>query len=54
MLNAEPPPESANRDTPTVAFAPIGAAALAGVATATVLAIWLAFYFLVFAPRTLP
>jgi hypothetical protein len=56
MLNAELPPERANREErlpPTVA-APIGAAALAGVATAIVLAMWFAFYFLVFTPRSLP
>jgi asparagine N-glycosylation enzyme membrane subunit Stt3 len=33
---------------------PIGAAVLAGIATAIVLAIWVGFYFFVFAPRTVP
>jgi hypothetical protein len=31
---------------------PRGAVALAGIATAIVVAIWFAFYFLVFVPRT--
>jgi hypothetical protein len=31
----------------------IGAIALAGIATAIVLALWFAFYFLVFAPRAI-
>jgi hypothetical protein len=33
---------------------PIGAAVPAGIATAIVLAIWVGFYFFVFAPRTVP
>jgi hypothetical protein len=56
MLNAEPP-ASANQDEEVariVASGPSGAAILAGLATAIVLAIWLAFYLFVFAPRSLP
>jgi hypothetical protein len=57
MLNAEPPPASANHEENLehiVASGPIGAATLAGLATAIVLAIWLAFYLFIFAPRNLP
>ena len=54
MINSEPPPTHDNDRTRLVASGPIGAAALAGVATAMVLAIWVAFYFFVFAPRSVP
>jgi hypothetical protein len=33
---------------------PLGAAALAGIATAIVVAIWFAFYLFVFIPRAVP
>jgi hypothetical protein len=35
-----------------VAAGPVGALALAGIAVALVLAMWFAFYFIVFLPRT--
>ena len=56
MLNSEPPTRENQDDAVArvVASAPIGAAALAGLATAIVVAIWLGFYFLVFVPRSVP
>jgi asparagine N-glycosylation enzyme membrane subunit Stt3 len=57
MLNSEPPLTGANKDEAVariVASGPLGAALLAGLATAGVLAIWLGFYFFVFVPRSLP
>jgi len=54
MINSEPPPTHDNGTTHPVASGPIGAAVLAGVATAIVLAIWVGFYFFVFAPRSVP
>jgi asparagine N-glycosylation enzyme membrane subunit Stt3 len=54
MINSEPPPTHDNGTTRLVASGPIGAAVLAGVATAIVLAIWVGFYFFVFAPRSVP
>ncbi len=57
MLNSEPPSTSADRDEAVaeiVASGPIGAALLAGLTTAAVLAMWLAFYVLVFVPRSHP
>jgi hypothetical protein len=57
MLNSEPPLTGANKDEAVariVASGPLGAASLAGLATAVVLAIWLGFYLLVFIPRSLP
>jgi asparagine N-glycosylation enzyme membrane subunit Stt3 len=54
MINSDPPPTQDNTATHLVASGPIGAALLAGVATAIVLAIWVGFYFFVFAPRTVP
>jgi|307.fasta_scaffold06263_3 asparagine N-glycosylation enzyme membrane subunit Stt3 len=56
MLNSEPP-TSENQDDAVarvVTSGPIGAAALAGLATAIMVAIWLGFYFLVFVPRSVP
>ena len=56
MLNAEPPavPNEKEKLAHIVASGPIGAAVLAGLSTAIVLAIWLGFYLLIFAPRSLP
>ena len=56
MLNAEPPTVANEEEklAQIVASGPIGAAVLAGLATAMVLAIWLGFYLLIFAPRSLP
>jgi hypothetical protein len=54
MINADPPtsPAGADRDVDdVVAQGPSGALALAGIATACVVAIWLAFYLFVFLPR---
>ncbi len=47
MLNS--PDAAENRDA--VGGRAVGAAVLAGIATAIVLLIWFAFYFLVFLPR---
>jgi hypothetical protein len=58
MLNSEPDPNDA--DTATTQDAAVnailrsgavGAAVLAGIATAILVALWFAFYFLVFVPR---
>lgn len=55
MLNSEPPTHETQDDAVArVVATPIGAAALAGLATAIVVAIWLGFYFLVFVPRSVP
>ena len=54
MINSEPPPTQDTGATHLVPYGPVGAAVLAGVATAIVLAIWVGFYFLVFAPRRVP
>ena len=57
MLNSEPASSSTSRDEAVddiVASGPVGAAVVAGIATAAVLAMWLAFYFLVFIPRSHP
>jgi hypothetical protein len=57
MLNSEPASTGTSKDEAVaeiVAAGPIGAALVAGIATAAVLAMWLAFYFLVFVPRSLP
>jgi asparagine N-glycosylation enzyme membrane subunit Stt3 len=57
MFNSDPPPSSTDQDqsiTHIVAAGPTGAAVLAGITTAIVLAIWVGFYFLVFVPRTTP
>jgi len=54
MLNStpnEPDPREVDR---VVNEGPSGAVALAGIATAIVVAIWFAFYFFVFSPRVLP
>lgn len=56
MINSEPPTGENQDDAVArvVASGPLGAAALAGLATAIVVAIWLGFYFLVFVPRSVP
>jgi asparagine N-glycosylation enzyme membrane subunit Stt3 len=57
MLNSEPASTGTSKDEAVaeiVASGPIGAALLAGLTTAAVLAMWLAFYFFVFVPRSLP
>ena len=57
MLNSEPASSGTSKDEAVaeiVASGPIGAAVVAGIATAAVLAMWLAFYFFVFVPRSLP
>jgi asparagine N-glycosylation enzyme membrane subunit Stt3 len=56
MINSEPPTHETQDDAVArvVASGPIGAAALAGLATAIMVAIWLGFYFLVFVPRSVP
>jgi hypothetical protein len=56
MLNSDPVPEGAATTQDAAANAilrsgAIGAVLLAGIATAIVVAIWFAFYFLVFMPR---
>jgi hypothetical protein len=57
MINSSAPPTSATDsedqsvDT-IVRSGPRGAIAVAGVATAVVIALWFAFYFLVFLPRS--
>jgi len=55
MLNSDPDDGVANREDPAVnailRSGATGAIALAGIATAIVVALWFAFYFLVFVPR---
>jgi hypothetical protein len=55
MLNSDPIPEdAASQDAAVHAIlrsGAIGAVLVAGLATAIVVAIWYAFYFLVFVPR---
>jgi hypothetical protein len=54
MINADPPTSPAGADRAVddvVAQGPSGALALAGIATACVVAIWFAFYLFVFLPR---
>ena len=55
MLNSDPQPDTDSRADETVerivAAGPGGALMLAGIATACVVAMWLAFYLLVFLPR---
>ena len=57
MLNSDPPVDAAATPDDTdvnaiVASGPRGAIVLAGIGTAIVVAIWFAFYFLIFVPRT--
>ena len=52
MLNSDPLADEAGVETKEpVASGAMGAIVLAGLATAVVVAIWFAFYFLVFVPR---
>jgi hypothetical protein len=54
MLNSEPQPDpnaSADEVERTIAAGPGGALMLAGIATACVVAMWLAFYLFVFLQR---
>jgi hypothetical protein len=54
MINSDPPAPPAPDDNAVdriAAQGPSGALVLAGIATAIVVAIWLAFYLLVFLPR---
>ena len=54
MINSDPPTSPATADRAVediVAQGPSGALMLAGIATACVVAMWLAFYLLVFLPR---
>ena len=60
MLNSPPlpsttePTQDDDAVNAVVRAGPKGAIAVAGIATLIVLAIWLAFYFLVFVPRGVP
>lgn len=49
--NMQPPEANQAAVDQIVSRGPTGALALAGIAVAIVLAIWFAFYFLVFVPR---
>ena len=54
MLNAPPPPSVSSESEAVDAIVrsgPRGAIAVAGIATAIVVALWFAFYLLVFLPR---
>jgi hypothetical protein len=58
MMNSHPDPDNTDaavaQDAAVNAIlrsGPTGAAVLAGIATAVVVALWFAFYFLVFVPR---
>ncbi|GGI24005.1 hypothetical protein [Bradyrhizobium guangdongense] len=54
MFNSDPPTSPATADQAVeevVSQGPSGAIALAGIATACVVALWLAFYLFVFLPR---
>jgi len=56
MLNTDPQPAQADDDAALHAIirsGSMGAIVLAGLATAVVVALWLAFYFLVFIPRAM-
>jgi hypothetical protein len=57
MINSSSPPSSASRSEEETVDAivrtgPGGAIAVAGIATAIVIALWFAFYLLVFLPRS--
>jgi hypothetical protein len=57
MINSSPPqtlaPQSEHESVEAIVSAgPSGALAVAGIATAIVVALWLAFYLLVFLPRS--
>jgi hypothetical protein len=57
MINSSPPPssQSGSEDESVDAIVrsgPAGAIAVAGIATAIVIALWFAFYLLIFLPRS--
>jgi hypothetical protein len=52
MINSEP--DGAQPLEPIVQSGARGALALAGIATAVVIGLWLAFYLFVFVPRAMP
>jgi len=56
MINSSPPPSTlgseAERVDAIVRSGPGGAITVAGIATAIVIGLWLAFYLLVFLPRS--
>ena len=56
MINSSAPPPSASSEDESVdaivRSGPAGAIAVAGIATAIVVALWFAFYLLVFLPRS--
>jgi hypothetical protein len=55
MINSSPPPSSRPDDEAVDAIVrsgPAGAIAIAGIATAIVVALWFAFYLFVFLPRS--
>ena len=55
MINSSPPQPTGTEHQPVEAIVrsgPRGAVAVAGVATAVVIALWFAFYLLVFLPRS--
>ena len=49
MIETEP--SASTQGDPAIHSSAAGAVAVAGIATALVIALWLAFYFLVFVPR---
>jgi hypothetical protein len=51
MINSEPSPPDAVTVTDIVRSGMPGAVALAGIATAIVIVLWVTFYLLVFVPR---
>lgn len=55
MINSPPPPAATSSESEAVdtivRSGPHGALAVAGIATAVVVALWFAFYLLVFLPR---
>jgi hypothetical protein len=51
MINSEPGPTTTEAVTNVVRSGMPGAVALAGIATAIVIGLWIAFYLLVFVPR---
>jgi hypothetical protein len=55
MINSSSPPTTGSEDQSVdaiVSSGPRGAVAVAGIATAIVIALWFAFYLLVFLPRS--
>jgi hypothetical protein len=57
MINSSPPPNVASHSEnesveAIVSAGPSGALAVAGIATAIVVALWFAFYLLIFLPRS--